>query len=105
VAAPGRLAAEAEAAVTALAEAADASDWAAAAMTPVAAWRQVLPAKGEAGNWIIWSCLTLGGLSRALWVSLGNLIVHGTDTRTKAGVATGALLIALAISYLAGHAA
>jgi hypothetical protein len=101
VAAPGRLAAEAEAAVTALAEAADASDWAAAAMTPVAAWRQVLPAKGEAGNWIIWSCLTLGGL----WVSLGNLIVHGTDTRTKAGVATGALLIALAISYLAGHAA
>jgi hypothetical protein len=100
----GALATETQAALAALAEAADGSPWASPAMTPVAAWQQALPAKGQAANWIIWTALSLGGLFRALWVSLGNLAVHGTDTRTKASMATGALLIAMTLSYLAGHA-
>jgi len=94
-----------QAAKATLTDAADDSLWAVPAMTPVAAWRQALPAKGEAANWIIWTGLSLGGLFRALWVSTGNLVVRGTDTRTKAGVATAALVIALTIAFLAGHTA
>jgi hypothetical protein len=101
--APGGLAAEAQAAGAVLKAAAEGSDWAAEAMTPVAAWSQTFPHKGEAGNWIIWSGMTFAGVSRGLLVSLGYLIARGGETRIRAGVATGVLFLALTISYLAGH--
>jgi hypothetical protein len=101
--APGGLTAEARAAQGALRAAAENSDWAAMPMTPVAAWSQVAPSKGEAANWIIWVGMTGAGIARAVLVSLGHLIAHGGQTRLRAGVAAGVLVLALSISFLAGH--
>jgi hypothetical protein len=94
---------EVRAAQEALTEAANASDWATEAMTPVAAWSQVAPRKGEAGNWIIWTAMTAAGIARGVLVSVGYLISRGGETRTRAAVATGAFLLALTIAFLAGH--
>jgi len=99
------LAEELRAAQAQAAASAAGSDWAVEAMTPVLAWTRLAPAKGEAANWIIWTVMTAAGLCRALWNSAGYLVVKGTDTRIKAGVATGVLLIALGMAYLAGHSA
>lgn len=95
---------EARAAQAALADAAGDSDWAAEAMTPVAAWSQVAPRKGEADNWIIWTAMTVAGVCRGVLVSLGYLIARGGETRIRATVAAGAFLLALTIAFLAGHA-
>jgi hypothetical protein len=97
---------ETEAALAALAQAADASDWAREPMTPVAAAQQIAPAKGEAGkNWIVWTAMTLAGLARFILVSLGYLVARGGETRIRAGVVTGVLVAAIVIGSLAGHSA
>lgn len=94
---------ELQAGIAAANAAADSSDWARPAMTPVLACKQVAPRKGEAGNWITWSAMTVAGLLRAAWVSIGYLIVLGTDSRTKAAVTTSMLVAAVALSMLAQH--
>lgn len=96
---------ELEAALEATARAAEASDWARELMTPVAAAKQVAPAKGEAGNWIIWTAMTVAGLARLILVSLGYLVARGGETRIRAGVVTGVLVAAIVISVLVGHSA
>lgn len=100
-----RRAGESEAALAALTQAADASDWARDVMTPVAAAKQVAPAKGEAGgNWIVWTAMTVAGLARLIIVSLGYLVARGGETRIRAGVVMGVLVAAIVIGALAGHA-
>jgi len=79
------------------------SDWSTEAMTPVAAIKAVAPRKGEAGNWIIWTAMTLGGLARLILVSLGYLIAKGGETRIRAGVAAAVFLLAVAFGAAAGH--
>lgn len=98
------LAEELRAAVSALDEAAGDSDWATPPMNPVEAWKQLAPSKGEAGNWIIWTAMAAAGLARGIWVSLGYLVLRGTETRIRASVATAALLVALVLAFLTGHA-
>jgi hypothetical protein len=85
------------------AEAAAESDWSAEAMTPVAAIKTVAPRRGEAGNWIIWTAMTLGGLARLILVSLGYLIAKGGETRIRAGVAATVFLLAMALGAVASH--
>jgi len=92
--------------MTAMSEAAEASDWAREPMTPVVAAKQIAPAKGEAGkNWIVWTAMTFAGLARFILVSLGYLVARGGETRIRAGVVTGVLVAAIVIGSLAGHAA
>lgn len=92
--------------MAAMAQAAEASDWAREPMTPVVAAQQIAPAKGEAGrNWIVWTAMTFAGLARFVLVSLGYLVVRGGETRIRAGVATGVLVAAIVISALVGHSA
>ena len=91
--------------MTAMSQAAEASHWARELMTPVAAAKQVAPAKGEAGNWIIWTAMTVAGLARLILVSLGYLVARGGETRIRAGVVTGVLVAAYVISVLVGHSA
>lgn len=93
---------ELSAALAATGHAAQASDWAGELMSPVEAIKQIAPAKGEASNWIIWLAMSLAGLSRAGFVSVGYLIARGGETRIRAGVAGGLLLLAVALSWLAG---
>jgi hypothetical protein len=101
--ATGGLSAEMQAATAAVKNAAENSDWAAEAMTPVAAWMQVAPRRGEADNWIIWAGMTAAGIARGVLVSLGYLVVRGGETRLRAGVAAGILILAMAAAFLAGH--
>lgn len=96
---------EIDAALAALSQAADASDWARELMTPVSAARQVAPAKGEAGgNWIVWTAMTVAGLARLIIVSLGYLVARGGETRIRAGVVAGVLVAAIVVGALAGRA-
>lgn len=102
--APAGLRSEAGAVGETMRKAAENSVWATEAMTAVDAWKRVAPGKGEAENWIFWTVMTAAGVCRAAWNSLGHLILLGTDTRIKAGVATAVLLAALVTAFLAGHA-
>lgn len=86
-------------------EAAADSDLAEQPMTAVEAWEQIAPGKGEAGGKIKWLCMTAAGLTRALFVTLGHLIIRGSDTRIKAGVLALMILLAVAFSALAGAVA
>jgi hypothetical protein len=87
-----------------VAETAQASEYARAPMTPVEAAKQVAPARGEAGNWMLWSAMTAAGVARLVLVSVGHLIAHGGETRLRAAVVTMIFLLALAGGYLAGLA-
>jgi hypothetical protein len=95
---------ELEAGRKATVDAAEASDWASELMSPVDAIKQIAPRKGEAGNWIIWSAMTIAGLARVLLVSLGYLVARGGETRIRAGAVTGLLVAAIVIGWLAGAA-
>lgn len=96
---------EFEAARALVSEAAEASDWSREPMTPVDAAKQITPAKGEAGNWIVWSGMTIAGLARLVLVTAGWSIARGGETRIRAGVALTVFLIALGLAYVAGHSA
>lgn len=92
--------------MAAMTQAAEASDWAREPMTPVTAFKQIAPAKGEAGkNWIVWTAMTFAGLARFILVSAGYLVARGGETRIRAGVVTGVLVAAIVIGSLAGHGA
>jgi hypothetical protein len=98
------MAEEISAATAALGETLEASDWNDQPMTPVDAIKQIAPAKGEAGNWIIWTGMTLAGLARAFLVGTGHLIARGAETRIRAAVVMVIFAAALILSFLAGHA-
>lgn len=78
------------------------SDFAEQHLTPVDAFGQILPERGEAGrNPIVWTAMSLAGLARFLIVSLGHTICLAGNTRIKAGVMTTVILLAIAASWLA----
>jgi hypothetical protein len=86
-------------------ETAENSDFNREPMTAVAAWKQVAPGKGEAGNWVAWTALTAAGLARALIISLAYGVALCAETRVGASVIALIFITAVAIATLAGHTA
>lgn len=80
----------------------DESDLAEQHLTPAEAFDLIPPAKGEAGNPVIWTAMILAGLARFVIVSLGHVIALGGATRTRAGLLTLVILLALSASWAAG---
>ncbi len=56
----------------------------------------VFPAKGEAGNWAVWTAMSFAGVLRLTALSLCYLAAFCFDTRIRATVST--LLIAVALT-------
>ncbi len=101
----GGLEGEAQAALGAVTEAMEGSDWAQPPVTVLSAARAVFPARKEAPGAVAWVAMSAAGAFGLFLVALGHLIAQAGHGRVRPAVTALVAALALIISFVAAHAA